>query len=227
MKKKIIIYGVSPAAAQSHYDFTNDSSYEVAAFTVESAEIKQDEFNGLPVVPFESIENRYPPAEYDLFVAIYFSRVNQARKKKFHEAKEKGYTLASYVSSKAIVWPNLKIGENCMICDGANIRPFTKIGNDTFIMPGAVVGHDVVVADHCYIAINATLLAGCSIESCCMIGANSTILNGVIVAKECVISAGAVINKNTKEKGVYTLSEPILQALPSDKLANILFKVQV
>lgn len=227
MKKKIIIYGISPAASQSHYDFTKDSAYEVTAFTVDAAEIKQNEFKGLPVVPFENVELQYPPSEYDMFVAIYFSRVNQTRRKKFLEAKEKGYTLASYVSSKAIVWPELAIGENCLISDGANIRPFTKIGNDTFIMSGAVVGHDAEVADHCYIAINATLLAGCSIDSCCVIGANSTILNGVVVAKECIISAGAVINKNTKEKGVYTLNEPTLLALPSDKLANILFKVQV
>jgi sugar O-acyltransferase (sialic acid O-acetyltransferase NeuD family) len=225
--KKIVIYGISPAAVQSHYDFANDSPYEVAAFTVHRGEIKEAERLGLPVVPFEDVETLYPPAEFGLFVAIYFNRVNQVRMKTYEQAKAKGYELVSYVSSKAMVWPGLKVGDNCMICDGANVRPFTKIGNDTFVMPGAVVGHDAVVGDHCYLAIHAVLLAGSVVEAGCVIGANSTILNGVTVARECVISAGAVINKNTKEKGVYTLPGPVLQPLPSDKMANILFKVQV
>lgn len=225
--RNIVIYGTSSAAVQSYYDFTNDSEYTVAAFTADQQELKETELLGLPVVPFETVESLYPPAEYDMFVAVYFNRVNKVRMNKFEQAKEKGYTLASYVSSKAIVWPALKIGENCMICDGANIRPFTKIGDDTFIMPGAIIGHDSVIGDHCYLAIHAVILAGSVVESACVIGANSTILNGVTVARECVISAGAVINKNTKEKGVYTVAEPNLLPLPSDKLANVLFKVQV
>ena len=225
--KKIVIYGVSPAAAQSHYDFTSDSNYVVAAFTIDKADLKQDEFLGLPVVPFEDVETLYPPAEYGMFVAVYFNRVNLVRRMKFEAAKLKGYELVSYVSSKAIVWPGLDIGENCMICDGANVRPFCRIGDDSFIMPGAVVGHDSVVGDHCYLAIHAVLLAGSTVGSGCVIGANSTVLNGVIVAKDCVIGAGAVISKNTKEKGVYAVAEPILQPLPSDRMANFLFRVQV
>jgi sugar O-acyltransferase (sialic acid O-acetyltransferase NeuD family) len=225
--KKLVIFGNSPAAIQSHYDFTNDSQYEVAAFTVDRDDIREKELLGLPVVPFEDVESIYPPADFNMFVAVYFNRVNQVRMMKYVQAKEKGYKLVSYVSSRAIVWPGLVVGDNCMICDGANIRPFTRIGNDTFIMPEAVIGHDAVVGDHCYLAINAVLLAGTKVESCCVIGANSTILNGVTVARECVISAGAVINKNTQEKGVYTVNQPILQPLPSDKMANVLFKVQV
>ena len=225
--KKIVIFGTSPAAIQSHYDFTNDSGYEVVAFTVDRNEIKEKELLGLPVVPFEEVETIYPPVDFGMFIAVYFNRVNKVRMKKYELAKAKGYTLVSYISSKAIVWPGLQIGENCMVCDGANIRPFTKIGNDTFVMPCAVIGHDSVVADHCYLAIHAVILAGARVESCCVIGANSTILNGVTVARECVISAGAVINSDTQQKGVYTVNQPILQPLPSDKLANVLFKVQV
>jgi sugar O-acyltransferase (sialic acid O-acetyltransferase NeuD family) len=199
----------------------------VAAFTVERAEIRQTELKGLPVVPFEDAVSLYPPDRFDLFVAIYFNRVNAVRRQVFERAKGMGYSLASYVSSKAIVWPGLQVGENGMICDGAQVRPFTRIGCDTFIMPGAVVGHDSEVGDHCYLAIRSVLLAGSKVESGCVIGANATILNGVIVARDCVIGAGTVIAKNTQEKGVYTAAPPTLQPLPSDKLSNVLFKVQV
>lgn len=225
--KKIVIFGNSPAAIQSHYDFTYDSGYEVVAFTVYQSDIKETELLGLPVVPFEQVEHLYPPAEFSMFIAIYFNRVNQVRMKRYTEAKQKGYTLVSYVSSKAVVWPELKIGENCMICDCANIRPFTKLGDNTFVMSGATIGHDAEVKEHCYLAIHAVLLAGAKVESNCVIGSNATILNGVTVAKECVVSAGAVINKDTVEKGIYTVTQPTLLQFSSNKMANVLFKVQV
>lgn len=225
--RKLVIFGPTPAGAQSLYDFSTDSPYEVVAFTANRADIREPEFKGLPVVPFEEVETLYPPSEHDLFVAVYFNRVNAVRRQKFGEARAKGYRLASYVSTKAIVWPDLKVGENCMICDGANVRPFTTVGEDSFIMPGAVVGHDVVVGEHSYLAIHAVLLAGARVGASCVIGANATILNGIKVADECIVGAGVVINKHTQEKGVYTAAEPTLQALPSDKLANILFRVQV
>jgi len=224
---KLIIYGNTPAAVQSHFDFTNDTEHEVVAFTVLNKEMKGTEFLGLPLVPFEEVESLYPPDEHQMFIAVYFNRVNSVRMKIFDEAKGKGYTLASYISSKAIVWEDLVIGENCMICDGANIRPFTTIGKNTFIMPNAVVGHDAIVGEHCYLAIAAVMLASSKVQDRCVIGANCTILNGVTVARECVISAGAVIAANTKEKGVYTLPQPTLQPLGSDQLANVLFKIQV
>lgn len=225
--KKLLIYGNTSAAIQSFYDFTNDSDYEVVAFTVRQKELTVNEFLGLPLVPFETVETVYSPEEFDLFIAVYFNRVNKIRRQVFEEAKEKGYKLASYVSSKSILWPELKVKENCMICDGAIIRPYTEIGEDTFIMPGAVIGHDAVVGKHCYLAIGSVLLAGSKVLNSCVIGANATILNGVTVADECVISAGAVINSNTVEKGVYTINQPTLQPLKSDQLANVLFKVQV
>lgn len=224
---KIIIYGTNSASAQSHYDFTQDSIHEVVAFTIRKSELKTEAFLGLPVVPFEELEIYYPPSEYLLFIAVYFNRVNKIRKQLFEDAKSRGYTMASYISSKAIVWPDLEIGENCMVCDGANIRPFTKIGNDTFIMPNAVLGHDAIIGEHSYLAISAVMLAGSVVQDQCVIGANSTILNGVTIANECVISAGAVINRNTKAKEVYTIGQPILQPLASDQVANLLFKIQV
>lgn len=224
---KLIIYGNTAAGIQSLYDFSNDSEHEVVAFTVNRSEIKSDEFQGLPLVPFDEVEKIFPPDEFKMFIAIYYNRVNSIRRKYFEEAKAKGYELVSYISSKAIVWPGLEIGENCMICDGANVRPFTKIGKNTFIMPNAVVGHDAVVEDNCYLAIGAVLLAGSKICNGCVIGGNATILNGITIAPDCVISAGAVMHKNTAEKEVYTVSQPVLQPLSSDKLANLLFKVQV
>jgi len=224
--KKTIIFGNSYAAIQCHFELTHDSPYEVAAFTVDRNYIKECELCGLPVIPFEDIEITYPPQDFNMLIAIHASRVNKTRAEKYDQAKIKGYELISYVSPRAITWPDLVIGDNCYISEGAICKPFVKIGNNVMIMSGAFLAHYSVIKDHCFIAARAVLLGAVTLEPYCIIGANSTILGTVTVARECVIGAGSVINENTQEKEVYKVNPPVLLPLSSNKLENILFKEQ-
>ena len=221
--EKVVIFGNSEAARLSQFSLTHDSPYEVVAFTVYQSYIKQETFCGLPVVPFEEIESLYPPQDFKMMVSIFASRINKTRAEKYQQVKAKGYRLISYISSKAITWPDLVVGENCFISEGSICRPFLQIGNNVLIFPGASIGHDSVIKDHCFIAAHATLLGAVTLEPYSCIGANATILEGVTVARECVIGAGAVIRENTQEKGVYRIDPPTLLPLPSDRLENILF----
>jgi sugar O-acyltransferase (sialic acid O-acetyltransferase NeuD family) len=224
--ENIVIFGNSTAAILCHYSLVHDSPYKVVSFTVDRAFIKDEKLCGLPVVPFEEIESIYPPSDYKMLVAVFASRINKTRAEKYHQAKTKGYQMISYISSKAMTWPDMVIGDNCFIGEGSICRPFLNIGNNVMIMAGAFLGHDTVIKDHCFIAARALILGAVTVESFCCIGANSTILDGVTIASGCVIGAGAVIHENTKEKGVYRVNPPNLLPLSSDKLENILFRSQ-
>ena len=224
--EKVVIFGTSAAATLSYFCLTHDSPYEVMGFTVDQSYIKEDNFHGLPVVPFEDIETIFPPNAYKMLVAIYASRINKTRAEKYHQAKARGYELISYVSSKAITWPDLLIGDNCFIGEGTICRPFLEIRNNVMIMAGAFLGHDAVIKEHCFIASRATLLGAVTVEPYCAVGANATILDGVTVAQGCVIGAGSVIHENTQEKGVYRVTPPTRLPVPSDKLEHILFRGQ-
>jgi sugar O-acyltransferase (sialic acid O-acetyltransferase NeuD family) len=224
--EKVVIFGTSSLALLSHFCLTHDSPYEVVGFTVDQSFIKEKELHGLPVVPFENIESVYPPDSCKMLVAILANRINKTRAEKYQQAKEKGYSFISYVSTKAVTWPGLAVGENCFIGEGSIVRPFLEIGNDVMIMAGTFIGHNSVIKDHSFIASRAVLLGAVTIEPYCCIGANATILDGVTVAKECVIGAGAVIHENTTERGVYRVNPPTLLPLSSDKLENILFRSQ-
>ena len=115
MTGRVVIFGTTEMAELTHFYLTHDSAYQVAAFTVDRAYIKEETKWGLPVVPFEDLAATYPPDEYAMFVALLFGRVNKSRAEKYAEAKAKGYRLISYVSSKAATWPGVAIGDNCMI----------------------------------------------------------------------------------------------------------------
>ena len=103
MKRKLIIVGLGQFAEIAYEYFTHDSNYEVAAFSVNKNYIKEGSFFGLPVVAFENLAEAYSPAEHEVFVAVLVTELNRARARLCAQAKEKGYKLASYVSSRAFV----------------------------------------------------------------------------------------------------------------------------
>jgi sugar O-acyltransferase (sialic acid O-acetyltransferase NeuD family) len=222
--EKIILFGTSEGSKLVHLTLSHDTSYEVVAFTVDRAYIKEEKFCGLPVIPFEEVGTIYPPGNYKMLVAIYASEMNKTRAGKYYQAKEKGYTLISYIHPQAIVAPDLVIGDNCFISEGVICRPDLTIGNDVIVMAGAFIGHYTVIKDHCFIGSRAVIMGAVSMEPFCVIGPNATVLEDLTLGRECLIGGGAVIQGNTKEKEVYRANPATLLPLTSDKLEKIIFR---
>lgn len=219
--RKVVIFGTTGFAEVAHFYLTHDSQYEIVAFTANKEFIDKKELFGLPIVPFENIEEKYPPDKYLMFIAVVYSKVNKVRAEIFRQAKAKGYKLLSYVNSKVTKWGEIDIGENCFILENVVIQPFVKIGDDVIIWSGNHIGHHSQIGDHCFITSHVVISGNVKIGPFCFLGVNSTIRDGINIARECVIGAGAVILKDTKEKEVYTTSGTILLPFTSDKLKNI------
>ncbi|MBA7653695.1 UDP-3-O-(3-hydroxymyristoyl)glucosamine N-acyltransferase [subsurface metagenome] len=201
--EKVVIFGTGEIASVAHFYLTHDSSYEVVAFTVDKEFIKEHQFLELPIVPFEEIEKTYPPDKFRMFVPISYRNVNKLRAEKYYQAKEKGYQLISYISSKATTWPGLVVGDNCFIFENNVIQPFVRIGNNVILWSGNHIGHHTVIKDHCFIASHVVISGSVTIEPYCFLGVNATIRDGIIIARECVIGAGSLILKDTAEREVY------------------------
>ncbi|HIP25014.1 MAG TPA: acetyltransferase [Archaeoglobus profundus] len=202
-REKIVIFGTGSFAEVAYYYLIKDSPYEVIAFTVDKNFITEKEKFGLPVVPFEEVEKIYPPDEFKMFVAVGYNKVNRVRAEKYYQAKEKGYELISYVCSRAIVWDNVEIGDNCFIFEANVIQPFVKIGNNVIVWSGNHIGHHTTIGDHIFIASHAVISGHCKIGSYCFIGVNATFREGITVAEDCIIGANALIIRDTQKGGVY------------------------
>lgn len=218
---KIVIFGAAEMAEVAHYYFQHDSEHDVAAFTVDKEFLRQEEFCGLPVVPFEEIEKQFPPSSNSMFIALGYSKVNKMREAKFNEAKSRGYQLISYVSSRATVWPGFQVGENCFILEDNTIQPFVEIGNNVTLWSGNHIGHHSKIGDNVFISSHVVISGGVAIEPNCFIGVNSTIRDHLTIARECVIGMGCVISKDTKEREVYVGEASSASRVPSNRLKNI------
>lgn len=201
--QKIVIVGDGETAELAYEYFTHDSPHEVVAFSVERDYRKKDELFGLPVIDFELIEDRFPPAAHRAFVAVSYVKLNRVRARLFAEAKRKGYALTSYVSSRAFVWHNVEIGENCFIFENNVVQYGVKIGNNVVLWSGNHVGHQTVIKDNVFISSHVVVSGYCEVGENCFLGVNSSVANNVKIAKDCLIGMGAVIHKDTEERKVY------------------------
>lgn len=201
--KKLVIFGVGDIAQIANYYFHIDSEYEVAAFTVNSAYVKENSFEGLPVVAFEEIETEFPPSRFDMFIATSYAKMNKVRERVYNEAKQKGYHLASYLSSRCSYMSQYTHGDNCFIFEDNTIQPFVKIGNNVTLWSGNHIGHHSVIHDHNFISSHVVISGHCEIKSNCFIGVNATLHNNVTIAEENIIAAGAIISKSTNAGDVW------------------------
>lgn len=221
MKKPLIIFGAGDIAQLAHYYFSTDSNYEVVAFTVDAAYITAKEFCGLPVVPFEELASRYSPARHDVFVALSYSKLNQVRKEKYLAAKTLGYRIANYVSSRATILNDGKIGENCFVLEDNTIQPFVAIGNNVTLWSGNHIGHHSTIHDHCFIASHVVVSGGVEIGEQCFIGINATLRDHIKIGEKCVIGAGTLILANAEPEGVYIGRATERSKVSSDRLKRL------
>jgi sugar O-acyltransferase (sialic acid O-acetyltransferase NeuD family) len=221
MKKKLVIFGAGDIAQLAHFYFSSDSDYEVVAFTVDAAFMGADKFCELPVVPFEEITTRYAPASHDLFVALSYSKLNAVRKEKYLAAKSLQYEIASYLSSRATVLNQGRVGENCFILEDNTIQPFVEIGNNVTLWSGNHIGHHSVIGDHAFVASHVVISGGVEIGEQCFIGVNATLRDHIKVGARCVIGAGVLLLADAAAEGVYIGKTAERSRVPSTKLRGI------
>ena len=200
--KKVVIFGTQDFAELAHYYLTNDSPYDVAAFSLSQEYLTGDEFKGLPVAAFETVEENYPPDDFAFFAPMSPRKMSRLRADIYNQIKAKGYELISYISSKVTRFNN-EIGDNCFILEDNTLQPFTNIGNNVVMWSGNHIGHHCMIKDHVFFTSHVVLSGHCTIEPFCFFGVNSTIRDGIQLAEGTLVGMSASVTKNTEEWGVY------------------------
>ena len=217
--KKLLIFGTTQIAEMAHFYFTL-TGREVVGFCLDSAYIKENTLLGLPIYPFEEIQKRFPPEQYELFVAIGYSKVNQSRRDKYLEAKAIGYTLPTCISPHAVVHSK-NIGDNCLIMDMNNIHPYTRIGSNVLFSNANHVGHHTIIEDHVFIAANVTLCGNVVIGEGSFLGVDCSVREGVKIGRYNVLGMGVAIQKDTADNAIYTAAPAKLREVPSRDVGEL------
>lgn len=218
---KIVIFGAGEIAELADYYFSRDSQYEVVGFVVDRAFLKQTEFRGRPVVAFEEVEERFAPEHHAMFVAISYAKVNAVRAEKVAAARAKGYRIASYLSSRATVFPEFELKDNCLILEDNTIQPFASVGANVTLWSGNHIGHHSVIEDDVFLASHVVVSGGVRIGRGSFVGVNVTIRDHVTIGKRCVLGAGALVLEDQPDLSVVAPRGTERSPVPSNRLRNL------
>lgn len=203
--KKLVIVGDSAFAEVAREYFEVDTTYEVVAFAVESAHLKRESLNGLPVVAFEMLETNFPPDSHEVFVAITYTQLNRLRKRLADAAKSNGYRLASYVSPRAFVWRNVALGEHCFVFEDNTVQPFVQIGDNVVLWSGNHIGHHSVIRNNCFVSSHVVISGFCEVGENSFLGVNCTLANNVRLGRDTWIGPGVTISRDCEAGALFSL----------------------
>jgi sugar O-acyltransferase (sialic acid O-acetyltransferase NeuD family) len=200
MSKLLVIVGAGEFAEIACEYFTHDSPYDVAAFALDAAYRKVDELKGHPVVDLETLETVYPPETHDVFVAATYTQLNRVRTRLLRTCREKGFRAATYISSRAFVWHDVVVGENCFIFENNVLQYRSVIGDNVILWSGNHIGHRATIGDNCFLSSHVVVSGYCSIGENCFLGVNSTLGDRVRIGRDCVLGAGSVLLKDCDDR---------------------------
>ncbi|MEA3135771.1 MAG: hypothetical protein QOJ26_677 [Thermoplasmata archaeon] len=206
--KKLVIAGARQMGEVALDYFTNDSEYEVVAFTVDRAYLDGAELFGLPVVPLDEVARRFPPASHDLFVAVFSSGLNRVREDLCRRTRALGYHLVSYVSSRADVARTATLGPNCMVFPMVHVMPRATVGEGVILGPGAVVAHHARIEPYAFLTIAASVGGGAVVGARSFLGIGCIVTDEVKVGPDCLIGAGTCIRSDVEAGKVLAAPKP-------------------
>jgi len=204
MSRNLIVFGASEQAEIVSFYFNTFSEFRVQAYVLDKEFITGNSFLGKPVIDSESVVKLYPPENFEMFIALGYSRGNLNRKNKYEEFKKWGYKFPSYLSDKAVILVDKdRIGENSLILENNTIQPFVKLGNNVVVWSGNHIGHHTTIGNHVFISSHVVISGGVAIGDACFLGVNSTIRDHIKIGANSVIGAGALVLKDCEEKSLF------------------------
>ncbi len=220
--RDIVLFGAGKIAEVVRTYMEHDEQYRVVAHCVDREWLKGDRCNGVPLIAFDEVETYYPPESYGMFVAIGYHDLNAARAKRCAAARQKGYELVSYVSSRS--WPgqgSFAHGDNCLVLDNATIQPGAFLGDNASIWSSVVVGHHSRVGDNAWIAAGASLGGDAEIGYSVFVGLNATVAHNVRVGDRCFLGSRVFVGADCETGGVYISEATARYRLDVDRFLRI------
>jgi sugar O-acyltransferase (sialic acid O-acetyltransferase NeuD family) len=202
--RDLVIIGTSLFAEIAHEYFAGDSEYEVVAFSVEREYMGSDRFRGLPVIAFEDLAATLSPQEHSVYVACTYTQLNRLRRRLMDAAREQGFALASYVSSRAFLAESATIGEHVFVFEDNTIQPFVAIGDNVVLWSGNHIGHHSTVEDNVFISSHVVISGSVVVGANSFLGVNSTIVNDIEIGRDNWLGPNCLITRTTPDDSIWT-----------------------
>ena len=157
MFNDLYIFGTGAIAEVASYYFQNDTNYNLRGFINKREFIGENSFINKPIIEFNDFMEKYKRDQVHVFIAVGYLNNNQIRKDRYFEFEKLGFNFASYISSRAVILNNNRIGKNAFILEHNVIQPYVSVGDNCILWSGNHIGHHSRVDSHTFIASHVVI----------------------------------------------------------------------
>lgn len=171
---------------------------EIAAFSVNSAYCGMgDTIFDKPVIPLEKLQEKYPPEAFEVILAVGYSQMGKVRRRLAECCKKKGYSLASFIHSSAVISPSSELGEGNILLENVVVAPMAKVGHCNLIWNGVHISHECILGNYNTLSVSSALAGNVTIQDNCFLGVNSTVADHTTVANYTLVGAAGYVKRDT------------------------------
>lgn len=148
----------------------------------------QDKVLGLPVLGTTALAHAIP---HDAVIVAIGE--NAARHQVYNEQIARGATFFTARHPSAIIAPDVKIGQGCVISAGAIVNTGSVIGDNVILNTRCIIEHHNAINDHAHIAPGVHLAGHVTVGSGVLVGVGACAIPNVHIGDGTIIGAGAVV----------------------------------
>ena len=198
----LYIFGSAEVASLASFYFSHDSPMTVKGFVVDDDYAREDSFESLPLHAWSEFVKEHSQARTQVHVALSYQGLNGLRECKYQQVKDAGFSMPSYISSKANWWPGFSHGDNCFVLEGQNLQPYVSLGANVMLWSNNHIGHGSTIESHVYLASEIVVSGHVTIGERTFVGVNATIRDFVSVGADCFIAMGASVTQDLEPGSV-------------------------
>lgn len=217
----IVVFGAGQIADVARTYIDAHGPDRIVGFTVDAAFRRGDSFAGRPLVDWEHLERYFPPNQVKLLGPLSYRRLNEFRRNRHREGKERGYSFASFIHPACHNYAE-HIGENTFILESNIIQPFVRIGDGVMMWSGNHIGHHCIVGDYCFFASQVGLGSGVQLGDECFLLGKAGVESGLRIGPRSFLGTAVIVRKHLEAGSVVLASASTIAEYSSSRLKRLL-----
>jgi len=191
----VVVFGAGKLAELLSLYISNDENLRIVGFTVDSVYLPSGgRLGSLPVVPWETLEQDFPPDEVMILGPVSYRDNNRFRWNRYLEGKRRGYSFATYIHPSSHV-VGAEIGENSIILEECTVQPFARLGPCSVLWSKVHIGHHAEIGDACFFASFSGIAGNSRVGSRSFFGGQTGLVDNCSVGADCIVAAGTVVTR--------------------------------
>ncbi len=199
----VVIQGTGKLGQMVFHLLSATDDHRVVAFTADPQYCAAGRLLGVPLVPFDSVEVRFPPESVAMLTVLGGLGGWAARKALFDRAKLKGYRHLNYVHPSAVVQGARDWGENNIVFPFTTVGFDGRMGDNNVLREKVYLGHDHVIGDHTFLGVGCTVGGGARIGSGAYLAMSTTITNDLTIGEGAMLGIGSLLLRDAEPHATY------------------------